>query len=767
MPRPRLPAAWLPHSLRTQFLLAIAALMLLILAGGVTAVQALHSAARTSQQLTTERLEQLHTAQELVRRTLFIERATSQLADATTLEQIRHHYADILVLLEESDSLTDRLASDVGDSALLDLHQASQMFRNSVHVAVQLLERTMHNMDHGEAAAGNTAMTHRTYLNDLHVHADDLLRAALSQSEYFTLRHHQAMQQMDIVTQRHAHVITVLLVASLLLAAAVAWWFLGHHVLGRLLQVSRSLRMGDEEATQLDVPLLRDQQQASDEIGEMAHAAALFREDRRQLQLRTEELRLARDAAEAANKAKSVFLANMSHELRTPLNAILGFSQMMAQEPGLTAAQAESLKIINNSGEHLLKLINDVLELAKIEANKLQLEVSSFDLHGMTRDVIDMMQVRAQQKGLQLTLEQSPLLPRYIKGDEARLRQILNNLIGNAIKFTDHGVVTVRLGNKGNGPSHLILEVEDTGTGITAQEQLQLFKPFTQLSEGAARGGTGLGLSIVHQFVQLMKGNMTVESVPGKGTLFRVELPLELGVEADTTSLRRMSAGEVAGLAPGQPAYRILIAEDHPDNRVLLSRLMTRLGLTVKTAENGAECVAVFEDWHPDLIWMDRRMPVMEGLEATQRIRGLPGGDQVKIIAVTASAFMEEERSLRDAGVDDYVRKPYLFGEIYNCLERHLGLRLIYRSDGEPADAATPARLSPQHLAALSPSLRTELHDAVESLDRTRIDAVIERIGAVDAELGAAVSHLAAEFDYPSILDALHATAGATPTDTL
>lgn len=762
MPRPRLPISWLPRSLRTQFLLAIAALTLLILAGGGTAVHALRSAARTTHQITSERLEQLHTAQELVQRTLLIERAASQLGEATTLEQARHHYADILALLVESDILTDQLAADVGDSALLDLHQSSQMFRNAVNVAAQLQERALQNTGSGDAA-----MTHRSYMTELHAHADELLHAALLQSEHFTLRYHQAIQKLNAVTQRNANVITALLAASLLLAWAVAQWFLGRHVLGRLLQISRSLRLSDDEATQMDAQLLRVQEHAGDEIGEMAHAAHLFREDRRQLKQRTEELRLARDAAEAANKAKSVFLANMSHELRTPLNAILGFSQMMAQEPGLTASQSESLKIINNSGEHLLKLINDVLELAKIEAGKLQLEVSSFDLHGLVRDIVDMMRVRAQQKGLPLTLEQSPQLPHYIKGDEARLRQILSNLIGNAIKFTDQGSVTVRLYCKDNSLSHLVLEVEDTGTGIADADQRQLFNPFTQLSQGVARGGTGLGLSIVSQFAQLMNGSVAVESAPGKGSLFRVELPLELSEGTDTSPPRHTSAEDVTGVAPGQPNYRILIAEDHPDNRVLLSRLMTRLGLMVKMAADGAECVKIFQDWHPDLIWMDRRMPVMDGIEATRRIRQLPGGDKVRIVAVTASAFREQEQDLHDAGIDDYVRKPYLFGEIYNCLERHLGLKFIYRSDGAAVSAAAAGQLSLQGLAALELRLRAELHDAVESLDRTRIDAAIAQIGDADAHLGAAISHLAAEFDYPSILDALHSTAGATPTDTL
>jgi signal transduction histidine kinase/ActR/RegA family two-component response regulator len=762
MARPRLPTAWLPHSLRTQFLLAISALTLLILAGGITAVHALRTSATAVHQMTEERLVQMQTAQDLMHRTLLIERTSAQLAEAATLDEMRLHYAQVVRLLAESDALTDRLAARVGDGTLLDLHQSSQLFRNTVNVAAQLLGSELHSAGTITTAP---AVSPRDYLGELHVRADNLLYAAWSQSDRFTTQYRDAMLQLNEVTQRHANWVTALLATSLLLAWAVAQWFLGRHVLGRLLQISRSLRLGHDTARE-DAPPLDAPSQGSDEISEMAHAAALFREDRRQLKQRTEELRLARDAAEAANKAKSVFLANMSHELRTPLNAILGFSQMMGQDPNLSPAQHETIDIINHSGEHLLKLINDVLDIAKIEAGKLQLEVSTFDLHEMVREVADMMQLRAQQKGLQLDVEQSPQIPRYISGDEARLRQILINLVGNAVKFTDQGRVILRLGSRDNEPSHLLLEVEDTGLGISDADQQLLFQPFTQLAEGTMRGGTGLGLSIVRQFVQLMNGRIEVDSSPGKGTLFRVELPLEIADEADTVRLRSMISGEVTGLAPGQPAYRILIAEDQRDNQILLSRLMNRLGLEVKVAENGADCVQIFQGWQPDLIWMDWRMPVMDGVDATRRIRQLPGGDKVRIVAVTASAFTEQEQNLRDAGIDDYVRKPYRFNEIYDRLERHLGLRFAYGTDEAPAAARPILVLSPERVAALGPLLCEELRSAVESLDRTRIDAVIDRIRGVDAELGDTLSRLTMEFDYPSILDALQTEAGASPSDT-
>ncbi len=476
------------------------------------------------------------------------------------------------------------------------------------------------------------------------------------------------------------------------------------------------------------------------------------------VQQRTEELRLARDAADAANKAKSAFLANMSHELRTPLNAILGFSQMMQQDSHLNAAQHETLDIINNSGEHLLKLINDVLEIAKIEAGKLQLESATFDLHALVREVSDMMRLRAEQKGLQLELDQSSEFPRYIKGDEARLRQILVNLISNAIKFTDKGRVIIRLNIKHNARHHLLIEIEDTGPGISKQDQQRLFKPFVQLSEGKTQIGSGLGLSIVHQFVQLMKGKIAVDSTPGKGSIFRVELPLDEAEQIDVERLSEEQHGEVIGLAPGQPVYRILVTEDQHDNQLLLAKLMTDIGMEVKTADNGKECVEIFKKWKPDLIWMDHRMPVMDGVEATRHIRKLRNGKEVKIVAVTASAFKEQQGELLEAGMDGFVSKPYQFSEIYDSMAQQLGIEFTYNTDTQDTDAKIES-LDPQKLSALAPELRAELQQALESLDRERIRTTIQLITVTDRTLGRTLSHIADEFDYPTILSALAAVA--------
>jgi CheY-like chemotaxis protein/anti-sigma regulatory factor (Ser/Thr protein kinase) len=367
--------------------------------------------------------------------------------------------------------------------------------------------------------------------------------------------------------------------------------------------------------------------------------------------------------------------------------------------------------------------------------------------------------MRAQEKGLQLLLDQTSQFPRYINGDEARLRQILVNLVGNAVKFTEQGGVTIRLGLKHNVQPHLLIEVEDSGPGISPEDQRRLFEPFVQLAQSAAQKGTGLGLAISRQFVQKMGGNITVESKPGKGSVFRVELPVELVSSAAVFKPEKREQGEVVGLVPGQPAYRILIAEDQHENRLLLSKLMTDIGLEVKVAENGAQCIELFREWQPHLIWMDRRMPVMDGEEATRRIRQFPDGKQVKIVAVTASAFREQQQEMLAAGMDDFVRKPYRFDEIYDCLARQLNIKYRYHTDMQEVVEEQSLVLMPKNLAALPKELCNELKTALESLEEEPIAAAISRVTELDAELGKALLRLSKNFNYPVILQALDAAA--------
>ncbi len=477
-----------------------------------------------------------------------------------------------------------------------------------------------------------------------------------------------------------------------------------------------------------------------------------------EVQQRTADLVLARNAAEAANEAKSAFLANMSHELRTPLNAILGFSSLLAQTEGLPPDHRRSLAIINRSGEHLLQLINDVLDMAKIEAGRVQLQELPFDLGGLVRDVTDMMAIRAQEKGLHLLIDQSSQFPRYIVGDEARLRQVLINLLGNAIKFTEQGGVAIRLRRQvgAGGADRLLIEVEDSGVGIPESEQARIFQPFVQLGEQGVNKGTGLGLAITRQFVNLMGGDIGVRSTLGQGSVFRLDLPLHEAQVADLPQTTPAEPGRVIGLQPDQPPCRILIAEDQRDNQLLLSRLLDAVGLPWKLAENGQEAVTLFESWQPHFIWMDHRMPIMDGEEATRRIRQLPGGRQVKIVAVTASALGEQRAELLAAGMDDFVRKPYRAAEIYACMARHVGLRYLY-DVSSPAAAPETSALNPHDLAQLPPEVRQALATALQSLDSDRIQVALAQVRTHNAPLADTLGHLVDGFDYPAILKALPA----------
>ncbi|MFZ4539596.1 ATP-binding protein, partial [Propionivibrio sp.] len=465
------------------------------------------------------------------------------------------------------------------------------------------------------------------------------------------------------------------------------------------------------------------------------------------------QLQKALDEAEAANKAKSAFLANMSHELRTPLNAILGFSSIIQKDAQFPDNQRRNLEIINRSGEHLLSLINDVLDMAKIDAGRVVLEEASFDLGGTVRDVTDMMSVRAHQKDLQLVMDQSSEFPRFIHADEARLRQVIINLIGNALKFTKEGGVTLRLVTRQNAIAHLMIEIEDTGCGIAPEDQQRVFEPFVQLGDQSGSTGTGLGLTITRQFVELMGGHLTLESTLGKGSLFRIDLPLKEARKEDIAQSKEALQGDVVGVQPGQPIYRALIVEDQLENQLLLTQLLENVGIQVKTANNGKEGVALFQSWHPHLIWMDRRMPLMDGMEATKAIRQLPEGKAVKIVAVTASAFVEQREEMLQAGMDDFLRKPYRANEIYEALTKHLGLQFIYKG-GAKAQVA-PSTLTPESFAKLPEGVRAELKEALESLESERITRAIQQVATHDSALQKMLSQLVDNFDYPTILKAL------------
>jgi signal transduction histidine kinase len=535
-----------------------------------------------------------------------------------------------------------------------------------------------------------------------------------------------------------------------------------------------------------------------------------LREQNQQLQQEIQERLKAEKAAEAASQAKSEFLANMSHELRTPLNAILGFTQVMSRDLQLSTEQREYLRIINRSGEHLLDLINDILDLSKIEAGLSTLYESSFDLYRLLDSLEEMLQIKAEQKNLQLIFNVPSSVPHYIKTDPKKLRICLINLLGNAIKFTDNGTVTLRVfagleteeTDEGNSlsklctssssqslfPNTLHFEVEDTGSGIAPAEMAGLFDAFVQTETGRKFAeGTGLGLAITRKFVQLMGGEIQISSVLGEGAIFKFDIKID---EPDSIELIAKPLRRVIGLEPDQEVYRLLVVDDSKENRLLLVKLLEPMGFEVREAENGVEGLTLWESWQPHLIWMDTRMPVMDGLEATRQIRTKERqknrGTQTqtkrwehgereqvfssnqrlsvsvlsnfppttRIIALTASIFEEKRGEILATGFDDFVRKPFTEEVIFEKLAEYLGVRYIYE---DLAPSTQPSRKGDRmgeksdsfflsELAKMPKLWVKELYQAANVLNEDLVLDLIQEIFPENTSLAEALTDLFNDF---------------------
>ncbi len=455
-----------------------------------------------------------------------------------------------------------------------------------------------------------------------------------------------------------------------------------------------------------------------------------------------------------ANRAKSVFLANMSHEIRTPMNAILGFSQLMLRDSELTPRQFQYLGTINRSGEHLLALINDILEMSKIEAGRTTLNLSTFDLPVLLKDLEMMFRVRTDEKKLSFSVEMIGVVPHFIVTDINKLRQVFINVIGNAVKFTEQGGIGVRVRayEEGRKGSLLQVEIEDTGPGISPEDQDKLFRHFEQTKTGQQAGtGTGLGLAISREFVRLMGGTITVNSQVGKGSTFIIHLPLKEG-EAQSVQAKDIPQ-QVLRLQPGQATCRVLIADDIEDNRQLLAQLLGPVGFEIRLATNGAEAVQEFERWCPHLILMDFRMPVMDGHEAIRRIRALVGGEKLKIIAVTASAMDENRQQLMDIGADDFISKPFREVELFQKIHTHIGVEYVYAEHSLGAILQETTELTPKSLAGWPQDLIDPMRDAVITADLDQLLAKIQEVEARDPRIAKALRCLAESYQYQKLLD--------------
>ncbi|AFZ18611.1 PAS domain S-box protein [Allocoleopsis franciscana] len=552
-------------------------------------------------------------------------------------------------------------------------------------------------------------------------------------------------------------------------------------------------------------------QQLATQVAIAIQQAELYRQlelelnERKQAQAQLQQAKEAAVSAAAqsaaANQAKSEFLANMSHELRTPLNTILGFTQLMSHERtslghethSLSPQQQEYLGIINRSGEHLLALINDILSMSKIEAGRLTLDENSFDLYRLLDTLEKMFQLKAINQHLKLIFERTVDVPQYIHTDESKLRQVLINLLGNAIKFTPSGQVMLRVVRELQAecwavepsnssphlqPATLRFEVEDTGTGIAPEEIDSLFNPFVQTQTGRkSQSGTGLGLAISQRFVRMMGGEITVSSVVGGGTIFKFDVRVSVAPSAQI--FPQPLKAQVIALAPDQPRYRILVVEDQLTNRKLLTNLLEPLGFEVREAQNGQEGVALWESWKPHLIWMDIRMPVMDGYEATQQIRARERQQAAQglnhlcgelsfsywatvIIAITASAFEEERERFLTAGCDDFVLKPFRAEIIFEKISQHLGVCYLYehRDSTFSSQSVVPQPpLTPEALAVMPADWIVQLHQAARSLDAELMYKLIAQIPESHHSLAIALTDLIDDFRFDRMMELTQPTA--------
>lgn len=793
-----------PHSLRAQFAVALSAMGILIVVGGATAFVALFATGNAARQFSEEQLSRAQDTLDLQQRTLQIELLAERMISTDSQAVARQAYAQILSELDALDQLTARLAISE-DASVLDLHQSSQLFRNSAHVLAQLRDAAARS----GAAAASSAGALAPYRDEMQLHAHALAQAAREQSDRLARAHQAAVLRVVDASQASAYWVVAWLAFSLVAAWLIARVFLGQHVISRLQQVSRSLLdVDDHGGSPPHVAVYGD-----DEIGAMARAVERFLSDRRQLAatrtlLEAEQQRLAaiidntadsivvlqggrvrqfnraaermfgiasaqavdqpadslltgmdwnsgaaggiardalartrdgstipvevslnpvtsgagspvvlvirdatlrreaeahliaaRDAAESAREAQAVFLANISHELRTPLNGILGFVQVLRRNELLSERQARGLTIIEESGQHLLMLINDLLDLARIDKAKLELTPTQVDLPAFLQVVCDVVRVKAEEKRLKFVYEPAPDLPARVFIDEKRLRQVLFNLLSNAIKFSDSGQVTLRASSKragaAPGTAGLRFEVEDEGIGMSEAQLKRLFQPFAQMAEHQRReGGTGLGLAISQQLVRLMGGEVQVRSREGHGCVFTFEIAQAADPAHGTAQAASCPPDVDAGLEPQAvlSGARVLLVEDNPINRELVMDLLGSAGIVVGVAADGQEALDVLERQRFDAVLMDCLMPVMDGHAATRALRQRPGLGDLPVIALTASAMAGDRDKALAAGMNDHIAKPIDADELLATLARWV------RRPGSiaPAAPAQPAA-RPRH----------------------------------------------------------------------
>jgi len=473
-------------------------------------------------------------------------------------------------------------------------------------------------------------------------------------------------------------------------------------------------------------------------------------------QKQADQDKVARQVAEEANRAKSAFLSNMSHKIRTPLNAIIGFAQILRRDPALAPKQFEQVNTIMHSGEHLISLINNILDLSKIEAGQLTINEKEFNLQDLLADIRTMFSLHAKAKNLYFKFEIDESVPKFIFSDEAKLRQILINLLGNAFKFTSTGGITVRLRVDQAEPNtkeriSLWVEVMDTGQGISDADKERIFEPFFQAVAGQAAGGTGLGLPISKDIIAMMGGKLTVESQFGQGSTFGFNIIVKPSEKEKNNKIYMQD--NIIGLAPDIGPFRILIVDDWLGNRNMLRDLLEPMGFEVTEGENGLEAVSAFADWKPHAILMDMLMPVMDGFEAIKRIRATEQGKSVLLIGITAGAFAEDMIKVKDAGADYVLSKPFKVEELFSLLSRIPGVTYNYKEgmEEEIAGGDMEKEDSRQALIGLPTELMEAMRSAVEQGNMVQLRKLAEQVEKQNPRLAKELYALSRKYDYEKL----------------
>jgi len=768
-----------PRSLRAQITIVLVALELLILAGAVTAAYTLQASSAATHQLASERLTRMQDAQDLVQEAMQVQFLGSSLLEAASTESLQETYSRVLQRLEAIDRVTMRLAVN-DDISVLDLHQASQLFRNTANIIAQLRSAAL---QRGSGATGSEAerVAMDRAQTELRRQASAIVASARQQSEQFSQAYRLAMQRQVDTTRRHEVWVLSLAAISLAFGWLIGGVLLGRKVLDRLDQVSRHLRDGDLSAPRTSVPVT-----GRDEIADMARSVERFLADRRQLVqtrnalqaivehspaivsvkdlegrylshsprlaellghpgeslvgrvdgeladaqtaaaivdqdrrviregsvLRTEftrstadglrtflthkfplhdehkqvyavgaisiditELKHAQQAAEAATQAKSNFLANMSHEIRTPMNAIMGMSRL-ALETGLNDKQRNYIEKVHRSAELLLGILNDILDFSKIEAGKLGVENVAFELDEVTDHFSNLVGIKAEEKRLELLLDEPPNLPRRLIGDPLRLSQVLVNLGNNAVKFTERGevILSIRVLERTANDVVLRFAVQDTGPGLTVEQQQRLFQPFSQGDASTSRryGGSGLGLAISHHLVALLGGQMGVNSSPGLGSEFF--FTVQLGVRSASLDAPSREPNTLRGA-------RMLVVDDNAKAREVLVSMAGSIGLVADAAADGQQGLCKVDDatttGRPyDLVLIDWTMPVVDGVDCARDIlRRVQGPAPQVLLMVTAFGRDAALHRVATSGVDvqAVLTKPLSPSELLDACRSALG----------------------------------------------------------------------------------------------